>query len=213
MTASECDGALAAGGEQLQIALEDGVQILALGEMGIGNTTAAAALFAALLHLPANQVVGRGTGIDDSGLQRKKQVVAAALSKHARLRPDMPPARHWLEAVGGYEIAAMVGAILAAHKALFPVVIDGFISTAAALVAQRLQPGALDVCFFSHQSDEQAHRLVLEHLGVSPILNLGMRLGEASGAALALPLLRAAARLLCEMATFESAGINGPSDP
>lgn len=212
MTPAECDGAMAAGAEQVKLALKDGIEILAVGEMGIGNTTSAAALFAALLDLPHAQVVGRGTGIDNSGLQRKQRAVATALAKHAHPRPDTQPARHWLEAVGGYEIAAMAGAILAAHEAHLPVVVDGFISTAAALVAHGLLPGSLDVCFFSHQSDEQGHRLVLEQMGVSAILSLGMRLGEASGAALALPILRASARLLCEMATFESAGVSGPSD-
>lgn len=209
MTPAECSASMSAGREQAELAIRDGVDLLAIGEMGIGNTTSAAALCAALLQLSPEQVTGRGTGVDDSGLARKRHTVAEAILKHKSDTPLHDSPKHWLEAVGGYEIAAMTGTILAASELRLPIIIDGFIATAAALVASRLTPNALDVCFFAHQSDEHGHRILLEHLGVSPILSLGMRLGEASGAALALPILRASARLLCEMATFESAGVSG----
>jgi nicotinate-nucleotide--dimethylbenzimidazole phosphoribosyltransferase len=209
MTPEECNASMLAGREQVELALRDGIDLLAVGEMGIGNTTSAAALCAALLQLSPEQVTGRGTGVDDPGLLRKQSVVAAAIRKHSPQNMLLDQPNHWLEAVGGYEIAAMTGTILAAVELRLPIIIDGFIATAAAVVASRIAPNALDVCFFAHQSDEHGHRIVLEHLGVKPILSLGMRLGEASGAALVLPILRASARLLSEMATFESAGVSG----
>lgn len=211
MTSAECKGAMNAGAEQVALALHDHIDILAIGEMGIGNTTSAAALCAALLQLSPELVTGKGTGVDFAGLARKQQVITQALAKHAPSKNEAHDPQHWLEAVGGFEIAAMTGAILAAAEANLPIVVDGFIATAAALVASRLSSKALDVCFFAHQSDEQGHRLVLELMGVTPILSLGMRLGEASGAALALPILRTSTRLFCEMATFESAGVSGPA--
>ncbi len=210
MTAAECEGAMDAGREQVRLALADGIQALGLGEMGIANTTAASALFSALLSLAPEEMVGRGTGIDDAGLLRKLNAVKSGLQKHAL--PSVPPspnlARHWLEAVGGYEIAAMTGAILEAADRRLPVVVDGFISSAAAFVASLLQENAAEVCFFAHQSAEAGHKLALDQMGVTPLLQLGMRLGEGSGSALVLPILKAAARLLSEMATFEAAGVS-----
>ena len=211
MSSNECKGAMEAGAEQVALARQDKIDVLAIGEMGIGNTTSAAALCAALLQLPPELVTGHGTGVDSAGLARKQQVIAQALAKHTPSQNEAQDPQHWLEAVGGFEIAAMTGAILAASEAALPIVVDGFIATAAALVASRLSPKALHVCFFAHQSDEQGHRLVLQRMDVTPILSLGMRLGEASGAALALPILRASTRLFCEMATFESAGVSGPA--
>ncbi len=214
MSSDACDGALAAGREQVQLALKEGIQVIGIGEMGIGNTTAAAALCAALLPAPPDAITGRGTGVDDAGLARKRAAVRTALELHATPLTGSHAARHWLESVGGFEIAAMTGCILAAAEARLPIVVDGFIASAAALVAARLEPAALEVCFFAHQSAESGHALVLHALGATPLLSLGMRLGEASGAALALPLLKAAARLLCEMATFESAGVHsGAGEP
>ena len=208
MTAPECDAALEAGREQVRIALADGVDVLGIGEMGIGNTTSAAALCAALLPANASEVAGLGTGVDASGLARKVQVIEQALETYTVNLHDKTCARHWLECVGGYEIAAMTGCILAAAEAGLPLLVDGFIASAAALVAVRMDPAALECCFFAHQSAEAGHALLLEKLGVTPLLHLGLRLGEGTGAALAFPLLRAAARLLSEMATFESAGIS-----
>jgi nicotinate-nucleotide--dimethylbenzimidazole phosphoribosyltransferase len=211
MTPTECLAAIDAGREQVTIAKRDHIDVLAIGEMGIGNTTSAAALCSALLKLSPELVTGSGTGVDSSGLTRKQQVIAQALLKHGQTAPTSLDARYWLEAVGGYEIAAMSGAILEASRASLPIVIDGFIATTAALVASLLDSNALDVCFFAHKSEEKGHSIVLKQLGVTPILSLGMRLGEASGAALALPIIRASTRLLSEMATFESAGVSNRS--
>lgn len=208
MTHDEYESAVEAGREQVELAARDGIRILAIGEMGIGNTTSAAALCCALLNADPALIVGRGTGVDDSGLDRKRSAVTRALQLHRTMLQGGEAAQHWMKAVGGYEIAAMTGCILEAAKGGMPVVVDGFIATAAALVASRLHPAALDVCFFSHQSAEAGHPFVLAALSATPILSLGLRLGEGSGAALALPILRAAARLLCEMATFESAGVS-----
>ena len=208
MTPGECDNALAAGREQVHLALADGIDVLGIGEMGIGNSTCAAALCAALLPAPPEAVVGVGTGVDDAGLKRKAQVVAEAVQKYAVHIHDQTAGRRWLECVGGYEIAAMTGCILAAAEAGLPLLVDGFIASTAALVALRMNASALNGCFFAHQSAEAGHALLLESLGATPLLHLGMRLGEGTGVALAFPLLRAAARLLSEMATFESAGVS-----
>lgn len=212
MTAQECLAAMEAGREQVHLALKDRIDVLAIGEMGIGNTTSAATLCAALLNLAPENITGTGTGVDAVTLARKQQVVAEALLKHGQTSAAGLDAQYWLEAVGGYEIAAMAGAILEAGKVSLPIIVDGFIATTAALVASRLEPNALKVCFFAHQSEELGHKNVLERLGVVPILSLGMRLGEASGAALALPIIRASTRLLCEMATFETAGVSNRTD-
>lgn len=208
MTPIECEQALEAGREQALLALADGVDVLALGEMGIGNSTSASALCAALLPAPATAVVGQGTGIDPIRLKRKIQFVDNAVEKYAGDGRGHEAGRFWLEHVGGLELAAMVGCILAASEAGLPLLVDGFIASAAALVAARMDPSTLDCCFFAHRSAEPGHALVLETLGATPLLQLGMRLGEGTGAALAFPLLRAAARLLSEMATFESAGVS-----
>jgi nicotinate-nucleotide--dimethylbenzimidazole phosphoribosyltransferase len=148
--------------------------------------------------------------VDDAGVARKKALIETALAKHAL--PDAQSAagraQHWLAAVGGYEIAAMTGAILEAGEQRLPIVVDGFIATAAALLAFEMNPESREVCIFAHESGEAGHRAVLDKMNVTPLLSLGMRLGEGSGAALALPLLKAAARLVCEMATFEDAGVS-----
>jgi nicotinate-nucleotide--dimethylbenzimidazole phosphoribosyltransferase len=168
------------------------------------------------LELAPERVTGRGTGVDDAGLRHKQSVIARSLARHLPEAPgpECDPAlraRFWLERVGGFEIAALVGCILAAGEARFPVVLDGFIVSTAALIAERIRPGCREVCFFAHRSAEYGHGLVLEHLQAAPLLSLGMRLGEASGAALALPLLRAAALLVSEMASFDSAGVQRSS--
>ena len=212
MTPGECAQALETGAIQVRNARETGTDVLALGEMGIGNTTSAAALCAALLGVDPKCVTGRGTGVDEKGLQHKLRVISQSLSRH---QPEEPHgsegvavrARYWLERVGGFEIAALTGCILAAARERLPVVIDGFIVSTAALVASLMEPDCLAVCFFAHRSAEYGHGVLLEYLQASPLLSLGMRLGEGSGAVLALPLLQAAARLVSEMASFESAGV------
>jgi nicotinate-nucleotide--dimethylbenzimidazole phosphoribosyltransferase len=180
-----------------------GVGIVAIGEMGIGNTTAAAALCAALLDVEPAATCGRGTGVDDAGLARKVEVVSRALS--ANHLSDDPLAV--LAALGGFELALMCGLALGAAANRQVVLLDGFISSVAALVATQLAPDAADSMIAAHLSPEPGHRLALDALGLEPLLDFGLRLGEGSGAALALPLLDASLAILAEMATFESAGV------
>ena len=186
----------------------EGPLLLAVGEMGIGNTTAAAAITAAMTGCSAGEATGRGTMVDDEGLARKRVVVAEALRRHA---PDSRDPIGVLAAVGGYEIGFLVGCCLGAAASRVPVVLDGFITGAAALLAVALAPATADYLVASHRSAEQGHAVVLRHLGLTPLLDLGLRLGEGSGAALALPIVNAAARTLDEMATFGDAGVDGPA--
>jgi nicotinate-nucleotide--dimethylbenzimidazole phosphoribosyltransferase len=168
-------------------------------------------LLVALLGFDSEKAVGRGTGVSDVVLNRKVEVVAEAVKKH-RAHAIEPYGRYWLQTIGGYEIAAMTGTILEAARARMPLVVDGFIATAAAAVAFELDPACRKTCFFSHRSNEQAHGNALKALGVEPILDLRMRLGEGTGAALAMHILEASTKILCEMATFDSAGISGAID-
>jgi nicotinate-nucleotide--dimethylbenzimidazole phosphoribosyltransferase len=209
MTPAECDAALQAGREQARLAAANGIHLLGIGDMGIGNTTAASALLAALLGLDAQDVVGRGTGVSEIGVECKARAVARALQRHA---PDAATPRDWLEAVGGYEIAAMTGTILEAAAHRLATVVDGFIATAAAAAAFLIEPACREFSFFAHRSDERAHGAVLAAIGADPLIDLGMRLGEGTGAALAMHLIDAAAKIMCEMATFESAGVSGPAE-
>jgi nicotinate-nucleotide--dimethylbenzimidazole phosphoribosyltransferase len=182
----------------------DGFNLIALGDMGIGNTTAASALCAALLPADPELVCGRGTGVDDRGLAAKIAVVRRALTVNA---PDRSDPVGLLSAVGGFEIAVLVGVSLGAAAARTPVLLDGFITAAAGLVAGCLAPAATLSMLAAHRSPEPGHTLVLSRLGLEPLLDLGLRLGEGSGAAIALPLLRAAVSILLDMATFEQAGV------
>ncbi len=178
------------------------VDVVGLGEMGIGNTTSASAITAALLGVEPEAVVGRGTGVDDDGLARKVDAVRRGLAANPSREPlDV------LAGLGGFELAVLAGVVLGAARARVAVLLDGFITTAAALVAVRLDPAAGDVLIASHRSPEPGHGLLLDALGLDPLLDLGLRLGEGSGAALALPLLRSAVAILAEMATFEGAGV------
>jgi nicotinate-nucleotide--dimethylbenzimidazole phosphoribosyltransferase len=183
-------------------------QILALGEMGIGNTTSAAAVICALAGAAPEDVVGRGTGIDDDGLRRKIGVVAAALS---RFRSN--DWRTVASEVGGFEIVGLAGALLAAAQRRVPILLDGFIVGAAALLAQSIAPGSVGYCIAAHRSRELGHAVALRHLGLVPLLDLDLRLGEGSGAALAMPLCEAAARMVREMKTFAQAGVATASEP
>ena len=184
-----------------------GLDVLGVGEMGIGNTTAASALVAALSGEPVERVTGRGTGIDDSVWTRKISVIERALAVN---RPDPADPIGVLAAVGGFEIAALVGLILGAAAVPIPVILDGFITGAAALVAGAIQPALPPRLIASHRSAEPGHAIVLERLGLRPYLELDLRLGEGTGAALAMGLLVAACRVRDEMATFESAEVSGP---
>lgn len=203
MTAAECAEAMLQGREVV-LGLSE-LQVLAVGEMGIGNTTSAAALVAALLGLSAEAVVGRGTGVDDAGLMRKRAVIDQALRLHASADPTLS-----LERLGGLEIAALVGAIETAAQRGTLVLLDGFITGAAALVAVRRNPGVLPYLVASHRSAEPAHARVLSELGLRPLLDLEMRLGEGSGAVLSVGLLRAACAVMHEVRTFEEANIERP---
>jgi nicotinate-nucleotide--dimethylbenzimidazole phosphoribosyltransferase len=205
MTREEVMAALDVGRDVVTGLIRDGSDLVALGEMGIGNTTAASAIVAALTGLPPSTVTGRGTGVDDPGLIRKVAAIEAALALHG-LDPEDPLGI--LAAVGGLEIAGLVGAMLAAAAAGIPVVLDGFITGAAALVAAGLASNLPDRLIAAHRSVEPGHAIVLERLGLSPILQLDLRLGEGSGAALAIPIIRAAARICGEMATFDEAGVS-----
>nr|WP_208103257.1 nicotinate-nucleotide--dimethylbenzimidazole phosphoribosyltransferase [Rubellimicrobium sp. CFH 75288] len=202
MTETECVAALRTGWE----ALRPGTDILVTGEMGIGNTTSAAALCAALLDGRAEEWVGRGSGVDKEGLARKARAVQAGLDANPSARGDALEA---LRCLGGREVAAMAGAMAAARLRGVPVVLDGFICSAAALVLARSAPGALDHAVAGHRSAEAAHGRLLAALGLEPILSLEMRLGEGTGGALALGVLRAACACQSGMATFAEAGI-GP---
>jgi nicotinate-nucleotide--dimethylbenzimidazole phosphoribosyltransferase len=185
------------------------VDVLGLGEMGIGNTTAASAIVAALTGEPVPRVTGTGTGIDDTRRTHKVAVIERALEVN---QPDATDPLGVLAAVGGFEIATLVGLILGAVAVRIPVILDGFITGAAALVTATLRPALAARLIASHRSTEPGHALVLERLGLRPYLELDMRLGEGSGAALLFGLLDAACRLRDEMATFDSAAVSGPTD-
>ena len=181
---------------------------LLLGEMGIGNTSAAALLMARLTGLPIERCAGRGTGLDAAGFERKLGVLRAALSQHDAASVPASAPLAVLAALGGLEIATMTGAILQAAEERRVIVVDGFITGAAVLVAHAMQPLVLQRCVFAHCSAEAGHALMLEYLGAQPLLQLGLRLGEGSGAALAWPLLESACRIVAEMASFASAGVS-----
>jgi nicotinate-nucleotide--dimethylbenzimidazole phosphoribosyltransferase len=196
--------ALEVGIQAASEAAADGVTLLGIGEMGIGNSTAAAALLCAITGLTAPEITGRGTGLDDAGWQRKVEVIERALARH---RASAAEPMHLLAALGGFEIAAMAGACLGAAAGRIPVVIDGFIATAAAAIADRIKPGLRDHLLFGHRSAEGGHQLVLRQLGVRPLLDLDLRLGEGTGAALAIAIIQAALAAYSGMATFASAGV------
>ena len=205
MTAAQRDTALAHGAEIVGKVATTGCEVIGFGEMGIGNTASAALLTHCLTDAPLAACVGRGTGLDDAGLARKQALLEQALAAWPEHSAD-PLAV--LARFGGFEIAMMVGAMLAAAQAKLLVLVDGFICGAAALVAARSAPAFLDYAVFCHASAEAGHRTQLAALNVSPLVALDLRLGEGTGAALAWPLVRAACAFLNEMASFESAGVS-----
>ncbi len=230
MSREQCERALANGARVARDIAARGCNALGFGEMGIGNTAAASLLTHCLTDAPLADVVGRGTGLDDAGLARKRALLEQALAIWPE-RPQIsrlplsegeagrgsPPLRTTCEdgeavlavlaRFGGFEVATLAGAMLAAPEARMVLVIDGFIVTAALLVAARLSPVVLDCCVFAHRSGEPGHAIQLAHLGAQPLLDLGLRLGEGTGAALAFPLLAAACAFVNDMASFESAGV------
>lgn len=182
-----------------------GLDIVAPGDMGIANTTPAAAIVAAVTGRPPAEVTGRGTGVDDTGLARKIAAVERALAVN---EPDPRDGVDLLAKVGGFEIGTIAGIVLGAAAARIPVVLDGFISTAGALIAAAIAPTVVSYCIASHNSVEVGHRAMLHHLGLRPLLDLNLRLGEGTGAALAMSLVEAACKVLNEMATFAEAGVS-----
>jgi nicotinate-nucleotide--dimethylbenzimidazole phosphoribosyltransferase len=206
MTEAQTHAALAAGAARVRHHAALGTNTIGFGEMGIGNTSAATCLMSRLCDLPLDACVGRGTGLDDAGLVRKRAVLEAALATH----PPLHDALDVLSVFGGFEIAMMTGAFLSAAQQRLTILVDGFIAGAALLVAHALAPAVRDYCVFAHVSSEAGHRRMLTYLKAEPLLALDLRLGEGTGVALALPLVRAAAAFLDEMASFETAGVSGP---
>jgi nicotinate-nucleotide--dimethylbenzimidazole phosphoribosyltransferase len=203
MTRAEALAAMQAGAARVQHHAALGTNVIGFGEMGIANTSAAACVMSRLCALPIDVCVGRGTGLDDAGLAKKRDILAAALERHMNATEPLDV----LATFGGFEIAMMAGAYVAAAQARMTILVDGFIASAALLVALALAPAVRDYCVFAHASNETGHRRMLEHLGAQPLLALDLRLGEGTGAALAVPLLRAAVAFINEMASFESAGV------
>jgi nicotinate-nucleotide--dimethylbenzimidazole phosphoribosyltransferase len=206
MTRHEAEAAIETGARLVDAALADGLDMVGLGEMGIGNTTAASAITAVLTGADVEAVTGPGTGVDAEGRRRKVRVIERAIRVNA---PDPADPVDVLAKVGGLEIAGLVGVTLAAAGHRLPVFLDGFIAGAAALVAVRIEPKSQPCLIAAHRSTEPGHARVLEALDLHPFLDLGMRLGEGTGAALGISLARAAVALLTEMATFDSAGVSG----
>ena len=205
MTVAECTAAIETGAGVVRGLPGNAVL---LGEMGIGNTSAAALLMARLTGESIDRCTGRGTGVDGPALVRKTEILRRVLARHEAATAPLDA----LAAFGGFEIAMLVGAVLQAAAERRVIVVDGFIVTSAVLVAARLAPAVLQRCVFAHQSDESGHRLMLARLEAEPLLSLGLRLGEGSGAALAWPLLDSACRILAEMASFEAAGVSDRAD-
>ena len=206
MSEEEAIQAIQVGVDLANAAAEDGITLLGTGDMGIANTTPSSALCASLIPCSVAEVTGRGTGIDDDRLEHKITVIERSLEVNSHLLTDPFST---LAAVGGLEIAGICGLILGAAGRCLPIVVDGFISSAAALVAMRLREPVGDYLFFSHCSAEAGHRIFYERLGIRPILDLDMRLGEGTGAALAMNVIEAGVKVYNEMATFDSAGVSG----
>jgi nicotinate-nucleotide--dimethylbenzimidazole phosphoribosyltransferase len=208
MMQAQCEQALTSGAMLAQKEIQAGCNVLSFGEMGIANTSSASCLMSVLCGLPIEDCVGRGTGLDDAGLAKKIEILNQAIEHHALNGQD---AKQVLATFGGFEIAMLAGAMLGAAQQKALLIIDGFIATAALLVASKLQPNILHYCVFAHCSGEAGHKRLLEHLGAKPLLDLGLRLGEGTGAVLAYPLVQAAVNFLNNMASFESANISEKS--
>jgi nicotinate-nucleotide--dimethylbenzimidazole phosphoribosyltransferase len=203
MSRDQALSAMQAGAARVRHHAALGTNVIGFGEMGIANTSAAACLMSRLCGVPIDECVGRGTGLDNAGLARKRNVLASALARH----PLSTDPLDVLATFGGFEIAMMAGAYLAAAEARMTILVDGFIATSALLIADAFAPSIREYCVFAHASNEAGHRRMLDHFGALPLLSLDMRLGEGTGAALAVPLLRAATAFINEMASFESAGV------
>ena len=209
MSREEALRAIDAGIEVIKEEVAKGLDVVGTGDMGIGNTTPSSAIYAAITGEPVAKVTGRGTGISDEQLALKVKAIEAALAVN---KPDPKDAIDVLAKVGGFEIGGLAGVMLAAAAQRIPVVIDGFISGAAALIATRLSPRLKDYLIAAHVSAEAGHRAMLDYLGLKPLLDLGMRLGEGTGAALGISIVEAATKVLAEMATFADAGVSEKSE-
>ncbi|MCS7061286.1 MAG: nicotinate-nucleotide--dimethylbenzimidazole phosphoribosyltransferase [Anaerolineae bacterium] len=205
MTREQARQSIQVGMAIAQNAIARGCDIVGTGEMGIGNTTPSSAIAAVFTGRPVRELTGRGSGVDDAGLTRKITVIEAALARH---QPNPADGLDVLSKVGGFEIGGLAGVMLAAAAARVPVVVDGFISGAAALIAASLAPAVRDYMIAAHRSVEIGHRAILDHLGLHPVLDLDLRLGEGTGAALAISICQAACKVLDEMATFAEAGVS-----
>ncbi len=205
MTRNQAESAIIEGFEAAREIFDGGVDLLGTGDMGIGNTSPSSAIGAVLTGTSVEAMTGRGTGVDDKGLQGKRETIKKGIEIN---NPKPGDSLDVLSKIGGFEIGAIAGAILAAAFFKRPVVIDGFISGAGALIAHGLCPAVTDYMFAGHQSVEQGHKIMLEHLGLSPILNLGMRLGEGTGAALAMHIIEAGSLIIKEILTFKEAGVS-----
>ncbi|MDQ4424843.1 MAG: nicotinate-nucleotide--dimethylbenzimidazole phosphoribosyltransferase [Thalassolituus sp.] len=206
MSRETAESGLTLGADVVRQRVAESSNVFAFGEMGIGNTSAASAVLAAILGRSVEETCGRGTGIDDDAFERKKSLIAAAFERHqATQSPD--DTINILASLGGFEIVQMTGAMLAAAEQQCVIMVDGFIASVAALAAVRIAPEARDYMVFCHHSEEQAHSLILEALDAEPLLDLGLRLGEGTGAALAYPLLQSAQSFYNYMASFDDAGI------
>jgi nicotinate-nucleotide--dimethylbenzimidazole phosphoribosyltransferase len=205
MTREQAAESIQSGIEIAEAEIGRGIDILATGDMGIGNTTASAAIACVLMNYSAENVAGCGTGLDDDGLKRKIDVITRGLDVN---KPNANDAVDVLAKVGGFEIGGLAGVMLAAAANRKPVVVDGFISTAAAMIAFKLAPAARDYMIAAHISQEHSHKMMLDWLGLNPLLDMNMRLGEGTGAALAFHLIEASTRILREMATFDEAGVS-----
>ncbi|TVQ99737.1 MAG: nicotinate-nucleotide--dimethylbenzimidazole phosphoribosyltransferase [Desulfovibrionales bacterium] len=207
MSETDCAKAVAVGIALADQAADEGVLTVGTGEMGIANTTAATALYCAYLGCAPERITGPGTGLSAQEVRHKAEIIARALSINTDALPPAPPLRT-LAALGGLEIACLTGLILGCARHKLTIVVDGFISTAAYVAAWKIQPQVADYAFFAHGSAEPGHRIILDQLQVRPILDLDMRLGEGTGAALAIPILRASAAMLNEMASFSAANVS-----
>ncbi|MHC1600437.1 MAG: nicotinate-nucleotide--dimethylbenzimidazole phosphoribosyltransferase [Candidatus Methanospirareceae archaeon] len=205
MTYEDAVRSIEAGIEVLELEVEKGMDIVGVGDMGIGNTTPSSAITAVISGAVVREVTGRGTGLDDEGLERKIEVIEKAISVN---HPNRKDPIEVLAKVGGFELGGMAGVMLAAASHRIPVVIDGFISGAAALIAYEIAPAVKDYMIASHQSVERGHSVILDYIGLKPLLDLDMRLGEGTGAALGISIVEAACKILNEMATFEEAGVS-----
>lgn len=213
MTEAETAAAIAAGGEVVADLAAQGCNCIGFGEMGIGNTSSASLIMSYITGIPVAACVGRGTGVNDTQLEQKKATLEQVYRLHWPIIAANPDTATILRCVGGYEIAMLTGAYLEAAERNMVILADGFISTAALLLARLSRSSILDNCIFSHCSGENGHEKMLEYLGARPLLHLGMRLGEGTGAALAFPFVQAAVNFLEEMASFESAGVSKSDEP